>query len=382
MNAELPQLIGNSDKMREIRDDIQCAARTDAKVLINGETGSGKEVATRLIHLRSGRSRAPLVTINCAGVPDSLLESELFGHTRGSFTGAHDDKAGLLETAHNGTLFLDEVGEMTMRMQTLLLRFLESGEIQRVGAHRVHQRLNVRLITATNRDLSAHMQSGAFREDLYYRLNVIRIVLPPLRERREDIPDVVDYFLDLYSRRANLPKPTLTPAALDVLMAHSWPGNVRELRNTVERIMLRSAGRTIGPSNLPSDLLPATPAVPALAAASHARTLDDTVEQLAARLFDRRESFWAGIYQEFMSRDLTREHIRRLVAMGLQCTNGNYRLVVELFNLPPSDYKRFLTFLRKHNCRLPYQPFRVSPGRAPLRAAHATPRRAHVVGES
>src|SRR5581483_1185460 len=149
-----------------VDEDIHCAARTDAKVLITGETGVGKELVARLIHLRSSRGAAPLVTINCAGVPDSLLESELFGYVRGSFTGAYRDKAGLLELAPNGTVFLDEVGEMSMRMQAVLLRFLESGELQRVGADRPHTRVNVRLVTATNRDLHKQIGSGAFREDL------------------------------------------------------------------------------------------------------------------------------------------------------------------------------------------------------------------------
>src|SRR5882724_9379316 len=170
-----------------IEADIECAARTDAKVLVTGETGVGKEVVARLIHQRSARSSSSLVTLNCAGLPDSLLESELFGHVRGSFTGAYRDKPGLLEMAPNGTVFLDEVGEMSTRMQVVLLRFLETGEIQRIGSDRVSTRVDVRLITATNRDLMAQAAKGEFREDLYFRLNVIRIAIPPLRERIDDI---------------------------------------------------------------------------------------------------------------------------------------------------------------------------------------------------
>ena len=163
------RLIGRSDAIRTLETDLECAARSDAKVLITGETGVGKEVVARLIHQRSARASAPLVTLNCAGLPDSLLESELFGHVRGSFTGAYRDKPGLLEMAPNGTVFLDEVGEMSTRMQVVLLRFLESGEIQRIGADRSHARVNVRLITATNRDLQAQIAAGGFREDLYFR---------------------------------------------------------------------------------------------------------------------------------------------------------------------------------------------------------------------
>src|SRR5204863_206414 len=160
------------------------------------------------------RSSAPLVTVNCAGLPDSLLESELFGHVRGSFTGAYRDKPGLLEMAPNGTVFLDEVGEMSMRMQVVLLRFLETGEIQRIGANRAHTRVNVRLITATNRELQSHIATGAFREDLYFRLNVIRLCVPPLRERRSDIPILIDHFLDAYAGQHGMPRPQLSNAAM------------------------------------------------------------------------------------------------------------------------------------------------------------------------
>src|SRR3954463_182861 len=191
-------LLGRSEAVRTIESDVECAARSDAKVLITGETGVGKEVVARLIHQRSLRAAGPLVTVNFAGLPDSLLESELFGHVRGSFTGAYRDKPGLLEMAPNGTVFLDEVGEMSVRMQVVLLRFLETGEIQRIGADRSHTRVNVRLITATNRDLSTQIAAGAFREDLYFRLNVIRLTIPPLRERIDDIPLLIDYYLDTY----------------------------------------------------------------------------------------------------------------------------------------------------------------------------------------
>src|SRR5262249_11482644 len=189
------EFLGLSPALQRVDEDINCAARSDAKVLITGETGAGKEVAARLIHQRGLRSSRPLVVVNCAGLPDSLLESELFGHVRGSFTGAYRDKQGLVETAHLGTIFLDEVGEMSARMQAVLLRFLETGEIQRVGSDRAHSRVDVRLVTATNRDLQVQIKAGAFREDLYYRLNVIQLVIPPLRERREDIPLLIEHFL-------------------------------------------------------------------------------------------------------------------------------------------------------------------------------------------
>jgi transcriptional regulator with GAF, ATPase, and Fis domain len=214
------RLIGRSPAIQALESEIDSASRSDAKVLITGETGVGKEVVSRLIHHRSARAAAGLVTLNCAGLPDSLLESELFGHVRGSFTGAYRDKPGLLEMAPNGTVFLDEVGEMSNRMQVVLLRFLESGEIQRVGADRSHTRVNVRLITATNRDLQQQINTGAFREDLYFRLNVIRFAIPPLRERVEDVPLLVSYYIHSFSQSHKVPVTEVLPDAMDALMAY------------------------------------------------------------------------------------------------------------------------------------------------------------------
>ncbi len=247
-------LVGQSDAIRLVESEADVAARSDAKVLITGETGVGKEVVARLIHHRSMRASAPLVTLNCAGLPDSLLESELFGHVRGSFTGAYRDKPGLLEMAPNGTLFLDEVGEMSARMQAVLLRFLESGEIQRVGADRSHTRVNVRLVTATNRDLEAEVANGKFREDLFFRLNVIRLSIPPLRERTGDIPLLVNYFLHSYRQVHQTPASELSPEAMDALVAHRWPGNVRELKNVVERIVLKATGPVVELADLPAEV--------------------------------------------------------------------------------------------------------------------------------
>jgi len=331
----------------------------------------GKEIVARIIHQRSLRSAGPLVTVNCAGLPDSLLESELFGHVRGSFTGAYRDKPGLLEMAPNGTVFLDEVGEMSMRMQVVLLRFLETGEIQRIGTDRSHTRVNVRLVTATNRDLPTQIASGAFREDLYFRLNVIRLTIPPLRERVDDIPLLVDYYLDVYGTQHRVPRPQITPAAMEILMAHRWPGNIRELKNVVERLVLKASGQQIRPSDLPPDVLGAqSRTTPAARDDSSASAPPRSVaEELATRMLQQGESFWATVYPIFMSRDLTRDDLRKIVQIGLETTNGNYRLLVQLFNMPEDDYKRFLGFLRKHDCHLPFQRFRVAPTRPPSSAA-------------
>jgi DNA-binding NtrC family response regulator len=252
--SEQLRLIGESATISRIKTDIETAGRSDAKVLILGETGVGKDIVARLIHQHSMRAHAPLVTINCAGLPDSLLESELFGHIRGSFTGAYRDKAGLLETASGGTVFLDEVGEMSPRMQTVLLRFLETGEIQRIGSTRSQSRVDVRLITATNRDFQKHIASGGFREDLYYRLNVISLTIPPLRDRRDDILLLIDHFLDVYSLQHRTRRPWVTPDALAALVAYRWPGNVRELKNVIERAVILSSGDEILPEDLPLEL--------------------------------------------------------------------------------------------------------------------------------
>jgi transcriptional regulator with GAF, ATPase, and Fis domain len=312
------RLIGRSEAIETISTDIDCAARSDAKVLITGETGVGKEVVARLIHQRSARSSAPMVTVNCAGLPDSLLESELFGHVRGSFTGAYRDKPGLLEMAPNGTVFLDEVGEMSMRMQVVLLRFLETGEIQRIGANRAHTRVNVRLITATNRELQSHINTGAFREDLYFRLNVIRLCVPPLRERRTDIPLLIDHFLDTYSNQHGIARPQLSTAAMDALVMYRWPGNIRELKNVAERLVLRASGQIVRPTDLPNDVFIATgAAAPAPVASSGPEPRRAVVDELSARMLERGESFWTTVYPMFMSRDLTRDDLRKIVQTGL-----------------------------------------------------------------
>lgn len=358
--------------MRSLEADIDSAARSDAKVLITGETGVGKEVAARLIHARSPRAAAQMVTLNCAGLPDSLLESELFGHVRGSFTGAYRDKPGLLETAPHGTLFLDEVGEMSMRMQVVLLRFLETGEIQRLGADHAHTRVDVRLITATNRNLDAEIASGGFREDLYFRLNVIRLHLPPLRERIDDIAPLVQHYMAWYAQQHRVAPTELKADALDALLAYRWPGNVRELRNVMERVVLRAVGRPIGARDLPAEVTTAaTRCASGPAPGTEAVTLS-RVDELTDLMFQQGQSFWTAVYPVFMARDMTRAELRRIVEMGLEATRGNYRSLVELFNMPATDYKQFLAFLRKHDCHLPFQRFRspttATDTRPPLRA--------------
>jgi transcriptional regulator with PAS, ATPase and Fis domain len=348
-------LLGISPAIRTIELEIEYAARSDSKVLITGESGVGKEVIARLIHQRSRRALTPLVTVNCAGIPDSLLESALFGHMRGSFTGAYRDHLGLLEMANGGTIFLDEIGEMSLRMQALLLRFLENGEIQRVGSQRIQTRVDVRVIAATNRNLFDRMTSKEFREDLYYRLNVVHINIPPLRARREDIPVFLLYFLHVYADRHGVPPPEVAPDALARLVAYDWPGNVRELKNAVERLIVRTHSNIITVNELRTEVQRCGDPPSELAPAVVVRSV---VDDLFARMVTGHESFWHIVYPLFMSRDLTRDDLRAILRRGLERTGGNYKMLVELFNLEPGDYKRLLNFLRKHQCQVPFQRFR------------------------
>src|ERR1044071_170159 len=233
---DTPIVISRSAAMAELLQMADRAAVSDAKVLVTGESGVGKDLIARQIHSKSSRANNPFVALNCASLTDTLLESELFGHVKGSFTGAYRDKPGKLHVAHRGTIFLDEVGEMSLRMQALLLRFLENGEIQAVGSDAVQAKVDVRVVAATNRNLSEMVASGAFREDLLYRLRVIHLHVPPLRERPDDIRPLAMHF---FARSGHLV--SLTDDAWQALERYKWPGNVRELQNVVEQIAWLSA---------------------------------------------------------------------------------------------------------------------------------------------
>jgi DNA-binding NtrC family response regulator len=363
--AEQPILLGESEVIDALRADIASAARTHAKVLITGETGVGKEVVARLIHNQSARNRQPFMAVNCSGIPETLLASELFGHARGSFTGAYRDKVGLIRQADRGTLFLDELGEMSLAMQAMLLRFAETGEVQTVGLDSVVGRADVRLITATNRDLREQIAAGEFREDLYYRLNVIHIRIPPLRERGRDVLLLFRHFLHKASEAHRLPPPDLGPDAEQLVLAYQWPGNVRELRNVTERIALRDSNRAISADDLPQELRASggevwTAAAPTTAESEPAATPTHG-QHIAQHLWDRLMSggdFWEVVQKPFRAHEVTRAELAALVDRGLQETRGSYRALVRLFNLPPSDYKRFHAFLYQQNCNLPVGPYR------------------------
>ena len=365
--VEQPVLIGESPLIENLRSDIQSAARTQAKVLITGETGVGKEVVARLIHAQSARSRQPFMAVNCSGIPETLLASELFGHTRGSFTGAYRDKVGLIRQADRGTLFLDELGEMSLAMQATLLRFTETGEIQTVGSDSPAGRADVRLITATNRDLREQIAAGGFREDLYYRLNVIHIRIPSLRERERDVLLLFRYYLAKASEAHRLPCPELTSDAEHAVLTYQWPGNVRELRNVTERIALRDSNRPISPDDLPHELRPRTRVATAPSAPGQPAPIEQAQPTGVAHLWDRLMSggdFWEVVQRPFRAHEVTRAELAALIDKGLQETRGSYRALVRLFNLPPSDYKRFHAFLYQQNCNLPVGPYRTGDLRA------------------
>ena len=402
------QLIGTSPAISELKSEVERVSRSDAKVLITGESGSGKEVVARAINDASIRAKL-FVPVNCAGIPETLLESELFGHVKGSFTGAYRDKPGKLEMADHGTIFLDEIGEMTLRMQGLLLRYLETGEIQKVGAERAVRATDVRVMAATNRNLRELIQQGQFREDLFYRINVIHIEVPPLRERREDIPLLVDFFLARFTGQRSVealeavgvaagnghangdfggpatgsaegygfrntagaangtamvngpvngvnshsPVKAISKMALDALCEYSWPGNVRQVENVVERLVVTGRRELVLLEDLPHEIR--VPMGGSRQGRERRRTVAD---ELFKKLTEERESFWNAVYPLYMNREITRANVRDLVHKGLEEARGNYKIVLRLFNMEAGDYKRFLNFLRKHECQLPFKEYR------------------------
>lgn len=253
-----PRLVGDSPQIKQTAALIEQLATVDSSVLLLGETGTGKEVVARLLHERSRRRDKPFITVNCSAMPESLMESELFGHTRGAFTGAVDDRPGLFAAAAGGTLLLDEFCEMPYALQAKLLRVLERKEVQPVGSTEPIT-VDVRLVAATNRDPAAYVEQGKLREDLYYRIRVMEICLPPLRERKEDIPVLAQHFVDLFNVEMKRTVQGISNAALQALMLYSWPGNVRELKNTVERAMIFTTSGFLGLEPLPAEVLRTVP---------------------------------------------------------------------------------------------------------------------------
>ena len=311
--AFLRSMVGSSAAMRELVEQVALVAGKRARVLVLGENGTGKELVARAIHEGSDRAEGPFVRVNCAAVPETLFESELFGHEKGAFTGAVANRAGRFERADGGTLFLDEVGELPLSMQPKLLRAIEAGEIERVGGGGT-QTVDVRVVAATNRDLARMVEDGSFREDLYYRLNVVQLVVPPLRERRDDVPELARHFLEWACREENLPLRELAPEAERELVAHAWPGNVRELRNVIERLVIFSSSARLGLEEL-RRALPGGGGAPAA----------------ASGLFD----------SELALRDLVAEAEREAIRRRLERFEGNKTRAAESLGLERSHlYKK------------------------------------------
>jgi len=363
-----PVIIGRSDAIRTICALAERVAGGDAKVLVTGESGVGKDLIAQLIHAHSRRARHPFVAVNCAGVPETLLESQLFGHVKGAFTDAFRDKVGLLQQANHGTIFLDEVAEMSLRMQAMFLRFLENGEIQPVGSDWTKTHVDVRVIAATNKDLGAAVAAGHFREDLMYRLDVVHIRVPPLRERAEDVRALIEHHLSTAGRQINL-----TDEALRALETYRWPGNVRELQNVIERLIWTSVSDIVGIGDLPPRLLPGRSETILPLRERRRQRADDLYKALTEGSF----SFWEHVHPLFLDRDLTRHDLRELVKRGLTATRGNYQALVRLFGMPDADYKRFLNFLGTHGCVVDFREFRTAAPRDTAVVTDEAPPNAH-----
>jgi transcriptional regulator with PAS, ATPase and Fis domain len=348
--------------MRHVRTLATRAAAGDAKVFLTGESGVGKDVVAQYIHAHSDRATKPFIAVNCAAITESLIETELFGHARGSFTGAYRDRIGRLEAAHRGTIFLDEIGEMSLQMQAHLLRFLESGEIQPVGSAGGPMCVDVRIISATNRDIGQLVATGAFRSDLLFRIKVLHIHVPPLRDRKEDLQALIESSVARTGRSVRF-----TEAAIQAMAGYRWPGNVRELQNVIEQAVWMSDGGDIDVGHLPETVRFAS-SDGLMPRRERRRRLAD---ELYSTLVDGHYTFWGHIHPLLLKRDITRHDLRQLVSLGLTSTRGNYRGLLKLFGMADTDYKRFMNFLAAHECTVDFRQFRTpSPIDGPPKPLH------------
>jgi transcriptional regulator with PAS, ATPase and Fis domain len=323
-------MIGKSEVMQQLAQRVKAAARITGSVLVTGETGSGKELVARAIHRHSERSSRRFVAIDCGALPEDLIESELFGFKRGAFTSAVADKSGLFEEANGGTLFLDEIANTSRRFQAKLLRALQERQIRRIG-DTAYRQLDIRVIAATNRNLRSLVSRGDFREDLFYRLSVFAIQVPPLRNRLEDIPLLVEAML--HGRKQ------IARKALAKLQLYDFPGNVRELENIIETAVYTAATDDIEECDI---------------------VLPDGVPLDANEVIPV-DNFWDSVARPYADRLITRIHVENVVRRGLQEVHGSYRQLVRLFNMPDSDYKRFMDFLRRHRCNVDFRQYRQKP---------------------
>jgi two-component system nitrogen regulation response regulator NtrX len=307
------EIVGRSSAIRGVIAQIDKVAQTTARVLITGENGTGKELVARAVHRQSPRAREPFVEVNCAAIPGELIESELFGHMKGSFTGAVSDRAGRFEQADGGTLFLDEIGDMSLAAQAKVLRVLQDSEVTRIGGAKPRH-VDVRVLAATNKRLEDEIAAGRFREDLFYRLNVVPIHVPALRERREDIPQLIVHFVEQFTRTDGAPPRSVEQAAAERLVAHDWPGNVRELRNTIERLLILSSGPSITAADAERMVGVRAPAGTGIGALESCKTFEE-FKEVAERLFLRarlREHEW-NVAETARALDMPRSNLYKKI---------------------------------------------------------------------
>ena len=340
--AEFHGMIGASKAIRDVYSQIQIAARNAATVLIEGESGTGKELVAKAIHAAGPRAKEHFIPVDCGAIPEGLIEAELFGVKKGSFTGAVADRAGLFEAAHRGTIFLDEISNTTPSLQAKLLRVSQEREVRRIGETK-DRPIDIRLIVASNTSLEALAAEGRFRRDLLYRLNVLHIKLPPLRGRRDDIPMLANGFL-LKLNVANKSKKYFAPGVISHLAKQNFPGNVRELQNAIERAFFSAKGSAIFE-------------VP-LETGSKTAADQDEVQSWFKDLSEGRRDFWSAVHNRYKRRDIAREKVLALVDLGLQSTRGSYKTLASRFHLKDRDYRRFMDFLRRNGCLLDFRPYR------------------------
>jgi two-component system nitrogen regulation response regulator NtrX len=317
------EMIGNSSAIRHLKEQIAIAAPTSGWVLITGENGTGKELVARATHNLSKRRDKPFVEVNCAAIPEELIESELFGHEKGAFTGATAMRKGKFDLAHGGTLFLDEIGDMSLKTQAKILRILQEHKFERVGGSRTIE-VDVRVIAATNKDLEEEIRQGNFRQDLYYRLNVLPFHVPPLRDRREDIPLLARHFLVYFCNKEGLPPKILEPEALESLTDYPWPGNIRELKNLIERLVIMTREETITAADLPESIKPKTAAARtaarSVAGAGDAATFKEAREEFEKEfILQKLEEFEGNISRTAEAIDIERSNLhRKIKAFGIE----------------------------------------------------------------
>jgi transcriptional regulator with GAF, ATPase, and Fis domain/Tfp pilus assembly protein PilF len=341
--AEFHGMIGRSKAITEIFSQIQVAAGNTATVLIEGESGTGKELVAKAIHLESARAKQAFIAVDCGAIPESLIEAELFGAKKGSYTGATSDRPGLFEAAHRGTIFLDEISNTTPALQAKLLRVIQEREVRRIG-ETAGRSVDVRLVVASNQNLESMVEGGRFRKDLLYRLMVLHIKMPPLRKRPDDIPILAQAFLQKLNA-ANKTKKYFDSEAVNRLSTFQFPGNVRELQNAIERAFFSTKGSSIQSVSVESqaESLPAG---------------SEDVQLWFKDLSEGRKDFWSAVYSKYKRRDISREKVLALVDFGLRSTRGNYKTMAERLRLKNKDYRRFMDFLRRSDCLLDFRPYR------------------------